>query len=299
MNEAQSGLLLLDKPEGITSFRVLAEIKDKLRTSQVGHTGTLDRFATGLLLVLVGRLTRLAHLFSGCDKTYRATLILGQETNTLDPEGNVVAQARLPSRGELLQAMQSLCGDIEQVPPQYSAVHLAGERAYQLARSGRQPALKPRRVTIHKAQLLDCRDEEAEVLIRCSTGTYVRAWARDLGRRAGSCAYVKKLRRTAIGDFGVEEAVRPEEFDPARDILSARTFIPRLRHVKAGVLSDTASQRVLEGRPLRDGDLLEPPGKDGLYALFDPAGTLLATAERVSGSYTYKAVLARRDACRS
>lgn len=189
------GFVVVDKAAGQTSARALDDFKRTFR--KVGHAGTLDPFATGVLLVLLGDATRLSELAMGLPKTYRATVRFGRETDTLDPEGEVVAEA---DPGEP-RALPLETGEIEQVPPAFSALKVKGERAYKLARKGEAPALKPRRVRIDAMRVVSEAWPEVELEIVCGAGTYVRAIARDLGRAIGLPASLAALRRTAIGPF--------------------------------------------------------------------------------------------------
>lgn len=286
-----SGLVLLDKPEGVTSFQALGALKKALDLRQVGHLGTLDRFASGLLPVLVGSSTRLAFLFEDADKAYRAVFQLGRSTATLDPEGEIVSEAPVPSLERIQQALECFRGRIQQTPPEYSAVHVGGQRAYQLARAGRKPELQPREVTIHRIEVLRFEPPELELAIDCSKGTYVRALARDLGRLAGSCAYVSRLSRLRVGDFLLEEAVAPQDFQAATHLFPPARFLPRLAGVAMLSLDPGRRAEVLNGRPFSEDWCLSPPRQDGLYAVLDGEGGLLAVVRRSGGRYEYRAVI--------
>ena len=206
MNAAsKNGFLLLDKKPGLTSFQSLAEVKKTFATGKVGHTGTLDKFASGLLLVLVGKGVKLVPLFADCVKKYTATLFFGAETDTLDPEGEVVAEGEIPSQKEVEAALDSFRGEILQSPPAYSAVHINGRRAHELAREGRAPEMKKRPVTIHELELLSWNPPLAEMSFSVSAGTYIRSLARDIALAAGSRAHLSALRRTGIGPFRLED----------------------------------------------------------------------------------------------
>ncbi len=285
-----SGLVLLDKPEGITSFQALGPLKAALGLRQVGHLGTLDRFAAGLLPVLVGSSTRLAFLFADADKAYRAVFCFGRSTDTLDPEGRTVAEAPVPSQQSIERALAGFRGQIQQTPPEYSAVHVDGRRAYQLARAGRKPTLQPREVTIHRIEVLRFEPPELELAIDCSKGTYVRALARDLGRQAGSCAYVSRLARVRVGPFLLEEAVAPQDFQASIHLLPPASFLPRLPGI--GLLSLDPSRRaaIRNGQPLRDDWCQPPPLQDGCYAALDGEKRLLAVVRRQAGRFEYQAV---------
>jgi tRNA pseudouridine55 synthase len=285
------GQILLDKPAGMTSFTALGDLKRSLGTRRVGHAGTLDKFATGLLIVLVGRYTKLAGLFTGLDKCYRATFVLGTTTDTLDPEGTVTGEGPLPDLRRIEEAAVRLTGTIDQVPPAYSAVHVDGRRAYRIARSGGDLRLEPRRVTIHRFEIMDYRAPELEIEVECSKGTYVRALARDMGLLSGSCAYVKSLRRTRIGPYHVECAVGAD-ITSAHRLLSGS--VQRLLHL-SGVhplsVKDEWTARVRNGQRLSGRFFQRQPRSDGLFALLDSGGKLLALAIREGGEYRYKMVM--------
>ena len=198
---APSGLIILNKRAQITSFDSLAEIKRALGTGKVGHTGTLDKFAEGLLLVLTGRALKLSPWFSGCDKRYDAAVLFGIETDTLDPEGATVAEAAPPSLNALEQALPQFMGPIAQAPPEYSAIHINGKRASALARSGQTIEMKKRTVHIYRLELLDWQPPLARIAVHCSGGTYIRSLARDIALAVGSRAHLSALRRTQVAGF--------------------------------------------------------------------------------------------------
>jgi len=200
-------LILLNKKPGITSFDALRDIKRLLGTGKVGHTGTLDKFAEGLLLILAGRALKLSRWFTNCDKQYEGTICFGTETDTLDPEGAVIANAPLPSREEVENVFSQFTGEIEQAPPAYSAIRIGGKRASALARGGDIPEMKKRPVSIYRLELLSWDPPYAKIFVHCSSGTYIRSLARDLAIAAGSRGYLAGLLRTKVGEFRIEEAV--------------------------------------------------------------------------------------------
>jgi tRNA pseudouridine55 synthase len=284
------GMLLLDKPAGLTSFQAVAAVKKLLAAARAGHVGTLDRFADGLLPILVGSSTRLAPALEGLDKGYRAVFVFGRSTATLDPEGEVVAEAAVPDLEAILQARSGFLGRIQQVPPQFSAVHVDGSRAYRLARRGESPQLAARTVEIHRLEILRWEPPELELQVDCSKGTYVRALARDLGREAGSCAFVGRLTRTRVGDFRLEEAVSPGKIDAGRDLQPPDRFLRRLGTLGFLELDPRHRKQVLNGNPLQDEWCLMPAPQDGLYALFDGRERLAALVRRCEGRFAYQAV---------
>ena len=200
----RNAILLLDKAAGVTSFDCLGRIKRAINR-KTGHCGTLDKFASGLMVVLCGCYTHLVPVFMGLDKTYEALIEFGKTTDTLDPEGAVLRTAEVPSYETILHAVSEITGSLMQVPPLYSAIHVDGKRSYKMARSGQGADLPPRPVTIHEATVLSWDSPYLRIRLHVSKGTYIRSWARDLGEKCGSCAYVKELRRTDIGPFSVSE----------------------------------------------------------------------------------------------
>jgi len=201
------GLLLLNKKAGITSFDSLATVKRAFATGKVGHTGTLDKFASGLLLVLVGRGVKLIPLFINCTKEYTADILFGEETDTLDPEGTVVAKGELPSREAIEAVLESFRGEILQSPPAYSAKHINGRRSYELAREGKEPEMKKQQVTVHELALVSWSPPIGRILVRVSSGTYIRSLARDIALAAGTRARLSSLHRNMVGPFRLEDAV--------------------------------------------------------------------------------------------
>jgi tRNA pseudouridine55 synthase len=204
---APEGLILLHKRTGLTSFEALSEVKRALGTSKVGHTGTLDKFAQGLLPVLVGRALKLSPWFFHADKEYRGTIRFGLETDTLDPEGQTVAEKPLPSREAVEAVLPQFRGEILQAPPAYSAIHLGGKRASDLARAGKAPEMKKRPVSIYRLELSAWDPPFAEINVHCSSGAYIRSLARDIALAAGSCAHLAALTRTCFAGFDLSLAV--------------------------------------------------------------------------------------------
>ncbi|UPA18256.1 tRNA pseudouridine(55) synthase TruB [Borrelia puertoricensis] len=210
-----NGIILLNKRIGITSCNTLCPLKRYFSTSRVGHTGTLDKFASGLLVVLVGKYTKLSNYIISLDKEYISEFEFGIETDTLDPNGRVVNTTNyIPSLEKLTLGIKSLLGEIYQIPPKFSSVHVKGKRAYKLALSGESFNLKSRKVNIYDIQILNYNVDSRilKLRIKCSKGTYVRGIARDLALSLGSCAYVKSLERIKIGDFRLDSACFCEDF---------------------------------------------------------------------------------------
>jgi tRNA pseudouridine55 synthase len=283
------GIILLDKPPGQTSFQSLGTLKRKLATGRVGHTGTLDRFADGLLVVLAGRMTRLCAYATAMDKEYVAAVTFGRTTDTLDPEGAVTGEGRVPGRAEIEAAIPEFLGTISQVPPAYSAIHVQGRRAYDVARRGEVVLLTPRTVTIQSIALVDYDPPRATLRVSCSKGTYIRSLARDIGEQLETCAFVSRLRRTRVGGFRVEAAVSPDTFDPATHVLPPAAFFDAAPDLgRLSVPAESVAQ-VANGASISPGYFSEPP-RDGTSGAFAPDGTLLAIVESTGGKLRYAAV---------
>ena len=229
-NEARAaarpeGLLLVDKPAGVTSHDMVLAVRRAYGERSIGHLGTLDPFATGLLVMLLGRSTRLANFIVTEPKVYEATILFGAETDTDDSTGVVIRSASLPEEKSVREAISSLTGDVMQVPPAYSAKSVKGERAYDSARRGEVLELAPIPVRVLSWDVHELNREGLRTTISCGTGTYVRALARDLGRAAGSTAHLESLRRTRCGDFDVRDAATLEDLRNAPPPLRKLTVI--------------------------------------------------------------------------
>ena len=262
MTPAPEGLLLVDKPSGMTSHDAVDVVRRSLGTRRVGHAGTLDPMATGLLVVGVGRATRLLRYLGELPKTYAATGRLGEETDTLDADGEIVRTAPVDvSLAEVERACASLVGESMQTPPAHSAVKVGGRRLYEAARRGEalEAPARPIRVDAFAVSAFDGRDLEAQ--ITCSGGTYVRVLVADVGRSLGCGAHLVRLRRTAIGSFRVEDAGPPGEGAP-EPLERAVEHLPSIR-VDAE-----------EARAVTHGRILAPAGIEGPYAVFGPDDAL-------------------------
>jgi tRNA pseudouridine55 synthase len=287
------GLVVVDKPGGMTSHDVVARVRRLAGVRRVGHGGTLDPMATGVLVVGVGRATRLLGYVTGAAKGYTATIRLGEQTVTDDAEGELVAAT---PAGELSGAairagLAGLTGELDQVPSAVSAIKIDGRRAYRRVRAGEQVTLPPRRVVISRLELVAIRWAAAvvdlDVEVACSSGTYVRAIARDLGTALGVGGHLTALRRTFVGDFPLAEAVTLAELAeraPAVVTLplaeAARRALPQ-RHVSAE-----------QARVLAHGGRLPPVGQPGPYAVFDADGAVIAIVVERDGQARPEAVLA-------
>jgi tRNA pseudouridine55 synthase len=276
-----SGLVIVDKPAGLTSHDVVARIRRLAGTRKVGHAGTLDPMATGVLVVGVEKATRLLGYLTATEKQYDATIRLGQSTSTDDAEGEISggAPATHVSAETIAKAVKDLTGEIQQVPPKVSAIKVDGQRAYRLTRAGAAPDLPSRPVTVYEFTVTavnpagDLLDVDATV--RCSSGTYIRALARDLGAALGTGGHLTRLRRTRVGGYGLEAARTLDELAERFEVLplaqAAAAAFPR-RDLSAD-----------EARRLAHGGRLTPAGTAGTAAAFAPDGTLVALLGEESG----------------
>lgn len=218
------GIVLVDKPAHMSSFGVVARIRRMLseqagKKVKVGHTGTLDPFATGLVILVVGKATKRAGEFSKLDKVYEATIRLGETSTTGDIEGEITPVSnRQPPREEIEQVIARFIGEIEQTPPAYSAIKINGERAYKLARKGKAVEMPTRKVVIYAIELLEYEYPELKIRTHVSSGTYIRTLAEDLGEQLEVGGYCSALRRTKVGAFTLEQAMKLDENTQASDI---------------------------------------------------------------------------------
>lgn len=238
------GVLLLDKPEGLSSNHALQRAKRALDACKAGHTGTLDPFATGLLICCMGRATKICGSMLNADKTYVATLRFGEETDSGDLTGNVIFKAEDGFQGvspeALLEVLPEFRGAIQQVPPMYSALKRDGRPLYEYARQGIELERPPREVTIHRLELLDFDGMQATLLVDCSKGTYIRTLAQDIGRRLGCGAHLVALRRTRIGPFDISNSVGLEALQTMEN--PQQTLLP-LHALPAGLMPAASTQK--------------------------------------------------------
>ncbi|MDB4893193.1 MAG: tRNA pseudouridine synthase [Gemmatimonadetes bacterium] len=269
---ATDGMLLVDKPAGVTSHDVVLAARRAFGESRIGHAGTLDPFATGLLVLLLGRATRLLPHLDGVPKEYEAVIALGTETETDDLEGAVVRAAEPPTDDAIAEAIVQLTGDIEQIPPAYSAKRVGGRRAYEAARAGEELVLAPAHVHVYAWRDVVREDNRLRATIACGGGTYIRALARDLGRLTGSAAHLAELRRVRSGPFRVADAASLETVRAGGATLRpALDALPTIPHV---VLVADDAERVLRGMTVDRSD-------DGTAAALvdERSGALVAFAE--------------------
>ncbi|WP_422930195.1 tRNA pseudouridine(55) synthase TruB [Singulisphaera sp. PoT] len=275
------GILNLDKPSGMTSRAVVDCVSRPLRGVKVGHAGTLDPLATGVLVVCVGAATRLIELVQRMPKTYRTVIRLGARSDTLDADGQIVEveSPKVPALEEIHAALAPQIGLIDQLPPEYSALKVAGERAYDLARAGRPVVLQPRQVRIDRIELIRYEWPHLELEIDCGSGTYIRSIARDVGEALGCGGLIEVLTRTRIGVFKQKDALDPQNLrveeipDLLRPALDAASGLPQLAIDQEGLAA------ILQGRALEQRFFGEAAIPAGEVALVGPDGNLAAIGE--------------------
>lgn len=278
------GLILIDKPLGWTSHDAVSFLRGLLKEKRTGHTGTLDPAATGLLLVLLGKATRLAKFYGGNKKEYTATVKLGCETDTLDAEGKIIRELSVPAldRQRVEEVFSRFTGEIEQVPPAYSAVKIGGEPLYRRARKGLLVQAPPRRVVIDALELLDLSEDELSFHAVCSSGTYIRSLARDISEALGTCGHLVQLRRTVAGAYNVDGALslepKPASEDACERVMQIDMLLPEL---PAARLTPRGVEDVCHGRPPAHDDFISMPEfREGTpVRLMDESGKLLAIGE--------------------
>ena len=287
------GLVVVDKPGGMTSHDVVARMRRLARTRRVGHGGTLDPMATGVLVIGVGRGTKLLTYVTGATKSYDGTIRLGQATVTDDAEGDVTATVPAGHLGddEIREALATFTGEIDQVPSSVSAIKVNGERAYKKVRDGETVTLAARRITISRLEVHEIRRSgdvvDVDVTVSCSSGTYIRAIARDLGARLGVGGHLTALRRTEVGGFPLAEALTLEQLEErSPDVVTLP--MPEAARRCFPVREATAE----EARTLSHGGPLDRAGIDGPYAVLGTDGTLLAIVSERDGKARPEIVLA-------
>jgi tRNA pseudouridine55 synthase len=272
------GVLVVDKPAGPTSHDMVDRVRQVLGLRRVGHTGTLDPFATGVLPLCLGKATRLARFLGTGEKVYQATVRLGFATSTDDLSGTPVSEVRPVDldEDEIRHALTRLEGSYDQVPPAYSARHVEGRRLYELARRGEAAPRPARPVTVHGIRLLAMNGDQIEIEVRCSTGTYIRALARDLGAELGPGGHLTALRRTRSGSFGLEHSVRVDDLARASErVMPLGALLPELPAVRVG---EAGRRLVRHGRDLERASTLAGFPETGVerVRIVDESGALLA-----------------------
>lgn len=274
-----SGIVIIDKPEGWTSQDVTARLRRVYQTRRIGHGGTLDPMATGVLPVFVDRGTRAVEFFEHAEKTYETVLRLGITTDTEDITGTVLTQQPATvTRQQVEQALEIFRGPILQVPPMYSALKVNGQKLYDLARKGREVERQPRPVTIHQLQLLDMAGSDVRLRVRCSKGTYIRTLCKDIGQALGCGGCMAQLRRVQAGAYTIDEAV------PLQQLLESDSPEKWLRPVDT-LFADYPSVTLTanQEKRCRNGNAFSVPYEAGTYRAYSHSGEFLMLAKVESG----------------
>lgn len=277
-----NGIILIDKPQDWTSHDVVAKLRGILHERRIGHSGTLDPLATGLLVVFVGRATRAVEFAEADSKEYIAGLRLGLSTDTQDISGNVIAECSdLPDEGAVRRAVNSFIGDIEQIPPMYSAIKIGGKKLYELARKGQSVERAPRKITVSSIEIIGRESGDYLLKIACSKGTYVRTLCNDIGASLGCGACMSSLRRISAGAFSVESAHSIDEVENAANevqlvdiILPVDTLFSALPELK--VPESTANR-------LKTGNIIKISAADGDYRVYSDSGEFLLVGKVENG----------------
>ncbi len=257
-----NGFLLIDKPKGWTSHDVLSRLRRITGQKKSGHTGTLDPNATGLLLVALGECTKLIPYLENENKSYRGTILFGQETDSCDVTGNVIHEQEVDiNKKELENVIPSFIGEIEQAPPIYSARKVKGKKLYEYAREGKTVEIQKRPVVIENISLIDVSSKRAVIDVDCSKGTYIRSLARDIGKELGVPATLEELRRIRVGNFNVDQAISfndIEKSDETQNFIKEHLIAGEdiLKHLPKIIVKKEASKRLLNGNSIRGRDLL-------------------------------------------
>jgi len=282
------GILNLDKPSGITSRAVVDRVTRLLPRIKVGHAGTLDPLASGVLIVCIGSATRLIESVQRMTKGYQTVVRLGARSDTLDAEGRVenVENPRVPSEVEVRQAIAGQIGEIRQLPPEYSALKIKGQRAYDLARAGQAVDLEPRLVRIDRVDLMSYRWPLLELEIECGGGTYIRSVARDVGEALGCGGLVATLVRTRIGPFTLDSSVDPMTLTSRSLAANLRPALDAVPDLPAITLDESQAAAVAQGRALDAASLALDSVPHGEIALLDTDGRLIAIGQGDSSHRT-------------
>lgn len=275
-----NGVIILNKPRGSSSHRMVSIVRRALDMKKIGHTGTLDPGATGVLPILVGTATRASDLLTAQDKRYRATVLLGTVTDTLDTDGEVIAENPVSvTESDIRSIVSGFVGNIEQLPPMFSAVQVGGQRLYHLARQGIEIERKPRSVTIYSIEILSIDIPRVTIDVHCSKGTYIRTLAADIGDKLGCGACIESLTRTQSGDFLIENSVTPEQLSELSEKGEAESVIiptdKLFSDYEAVQLDKKRADRVKNGVPIYFG------GKDfgQKLRIYDENGNFIALSE--------------------
>jgi tRNA pseudouridine55 synthase len=294
-----NGILLVDKPPGMTSHDVVDRIRRAAGMRRIGHTGTLDPAATGLLILCLGNATRLSEFLTGLDKTYEGTLLLGTTTDSYDLDGTVLEEREVPALS--IEALQTVCdgftGTIMQVPPMVSAVKVGGERLYKRARKGETVEREPRPITVREFQILDFASPRAMFRLNCTRGTYARSLCHDIGQIIGCGACLADLRRTAVGKYQVKDALNVNEFTSIDTVSSRLVPLDRALDLPEVTVRRSARNIVATGGIIEASDLVKAcPVDHGWIQVKSEDGSLLALG-LVESTLGIRRVLPKRVLC--
>lgn len=278
------GLIVVDKPVGPTSHRIVSLVRRGTGLTKVGHAGTLDPRASGVLVLCLGAATRLSEYLSTSSKSYEAVIRFGSSTQTYDGGGQVTRRTNMaPTLDQIRHELEGFVGEIEQVPPPYSAIKIQGRKAYELARKGQEPELGPRRVIIHRLDVLSYKQPDLTLSIDCSAGTYVRSLAHDLGERTETGAYLASLRRTRAGPFTLDDAVPLSRLEAAFMVGGWEDYLRPAADALPGL--DIIRVREEDLERIRFGHSIPSEGEPhGMARGLGPDGELVAILEAVEGS---------------
>lgn len=277
-----NGILLIDKPSDWTSMDVCAKLRGIFHERRIGHSGTLDPMATGLLVVFLGRATRAVEFAEADSKEYIAGLRLGVTTDTQDTSGNVLSTCKADvTEAQLLEALQRFTGPQSQIPPMYSAIKIGGKKLYEIARKGESVKRKARDITIHSIEFLGWQDSDALIRVRCSKGTYIRTLCNDIGQALGCGGCMSYLRRTAAGAFSLEQALTLEQVQQAKDRGDAQShLLPVDRLFEAYEAITLSARREAE---LRNGFRFPTKAAEATYRVYSENGEFLALCRAEEG----------------
>ena len=278
-----NGIIIIDKPQEWTSNDVVSRLRRVFNTRRIGHGGTLDPMATGVLPVFVGRATRGVEFFEHAEKVYETTIRFGLTTDTEDITGKTLTETDISlTEEELLAVLPRFRGDILQVPPMYSAIKIGGQKLYDLARKGREVERQPRPITIHELELLEFGGNEARLRVRCSKGTYIRTLCKDIGEALGCGGCMAALRRVRAGEYSLEGSI------PLRQLLDISEAGGDVEHLLRPVDTMFASHPVLklnekQARLVKNGNAFSEKCPDGKYRVYGPDGEFLALCSAENG----------------
>ena len=278
-----NGIIIIDKPQEWTSNDVVSRLRRVFNTRRIGHGGTLDPMATGVLPIFVGRATRGVEFFEHAEKVYEATLRFGLTTDTEDITGKTITECEVHlTEEDLLAVLPKFRGDILQVPPMYSAIKVNGQKLYDLARKGREVERQPRPITIHELELLEFTGNEARLRVRCSKGTYIRTLCKDIGEALGCGGCMAALRRVEAGEYTLEGSI------PLRQLLDISEAGGDVEHLLRPVDTMFASHRKLslnekQARLVKNGNAFASDCADGTYRVYAPDGEFLALCKAEGG----------------